>query len=237
MTIFSLKLIALITMLIDHSAYLNLYQNVEIYTLIRAIGRISFPLYIFIITESLFYTRNIKKFLTELFILAIFSQVPFSLYFGKKMSELNILFTLFFGCFIVYNINILIKRQKAMKDSEISLDLISFKNSFTLIVLNISMIIPFLIDMDYGFIGVYSVVILYYFKKISNNKNIVSALFLYSLMFVLYKDVNYIFVNIGAISSLLVFFYNKKEGKKFKKLFQISYPLHLIIFYLIKIFL
>lgn len=220
MTAFSLKLIALITMLIDHSTYLNIDLPYNIYVTFRLIGRISFPLYIFLITESLFYTKNRQKFLQSIFILALISQIPFFLYFGNKLSYLNVLFTLFFGSFIVYNID----------------NIKSKFNNKNITLLTISMLLPILFRCDYGIIGAYSIPILYSLKKLSS-KNIISSLYILFMLIIIYQNIWIPYIFFGAIASVLIFLYNKKEGKKFKLFFQISYPLHISLFLLINIFI
>ncbi len=221
MTIFTLKIIALLSMFIDHSAYLDFSKSDTFYYSLRIIGRISFPIYIFIITESLYYTKNRNKFLKDLFKIGLISQLPFYLYFGGNLSDLNVLFTLFFGSLIVYNID-------NLKNS--------FKNK-NITALTLSLLFPLFINVDYGFIGVYAIPILYYLKKLSKNNNIVSSSFTFLLCAALYYDGWKAYLFASSISAVLILFYNKKEGKKFKTFFQISYPLHLIIYLLINIFI
>ena len=78
----SLKWIALITMLIDHTAatmvpYYNMLQeltNIDItvvYDVMRGIGRLSFPIFCFCIVEGFVHTRNVKKYLIRLLIFAL----------------------------------------------------------------------------------------------------------------------------------------------------------------------
>ncbi len=225
MNIFTLKIIALFTMIIDHLTYLHLDLPYNIYVICRLIGRISFPLYIFIITESLFYTKSKKKFINSLLVLAFISQVPFAFYFGNKLSYLNVLFTLFFGSLIVYNIDNTIKKP--------------INKNITL--LTISVFLPIIFRCDYDIIGSFSIPILYYskiiFSKYKINTNIVSSIYIFFMLLLLYSSVWLPYAYFGAITCVLILSYNKKEGKKFKLLFQISYPLHISIFLLLNIIL
>ena len=50
----SLKLIACLTMLVDHIGALLMPQ----YMWMRAIGRLSFPIYCFMLAEGVHYTKN-----------------------------------------------------------------------------------------------------------------------------------------------------------------------------------
>ena len=54
---FVLKLIAIISMLIDHIGAI-LFPSSEV---LRIIGRLAFPIFAFIIVEGYFHTKNLKK--------------------------------------------------------------------------------------------------------------------------------------------------------------------------------
>lgn len=89
-----LKLIAIITMTIDHLGAIIFTQNV----ILRVIGRIAFPIFSYLLVLGFESTRNVNNYLLRLFIFAIISQLPFSLALGYGLFEsLNIFFTLLFG--------------------------------------------------------------------------------------------------------------------------------------------
>lgn len=214
MNIFQYKVIALVTMIIDHMAFLNisfLKNNV----ILRYIGRISFPLYIFILSESLIYTKNRKKFLANLFIIALLSEIPFQIYFKFNFSVHNVIFTMFFGSLIVCLIDK------------------SLENKKYVIPLVISMILPAIFNSDYGVFGAYSIVFLYYIKTKISRKNIYSSMYIIFMCIVLYNFSIYFLM--GSISAILILFYNKEKGYAFKRFFHLTYPLHLIILYLINL--
>lgn len=73
---FHLKIIALITMMIDHTAAaLTLPRAVN--TLMRSIGRIAFPIYAFFIAEGCRHTRSREKYMLRLGLFGLISQFPF----------------------------------------------------------------------------------------------------------------------------------------------------------------
>ena len=105
-----LKVLAVVTMIIDHSAsvlledtYINLVQlggrTLDLYELMRWIGRISFPLYAFLLVEGFLHTRSVKRYAGNLLLLAVLSEIPWNLEHsgGLLYSGQNVLFTLFFG--------------------------------------------------------------------------------------------------------------------------------------------
>ena len=94
-----LKWIAIITMTVDHVGAI-LYPGLEI---LRFVGRLSFPLFAYLLILGMESTRNVRNYFIRLFIFAIISQVPFFLAINYEPFELlNIFFTLSFGLLFVY---------------------------------------------------------------------------------------------------------------------------------------
>jgi len=94
MSSFILKMIAVITMLMDHSGD-ALIGN---FSWLNIIGRIAFPLFAFQLVIGYRHTHNLKKYMLRMLIFAAISQAPFSI-LNKKVDPtiLNIFVTLFFG--------------------------------------------------------------------------------------------------------------------------------------------
>ena len=82
-TVLGLKLIALLSMIIDHVGFF-LYPRFAPYSLtrvLRAVGRLAFPVYAFLIVNGYDRTRDVKRYLTRLCRFAVISQIPFVLAF------------------------------------------------------------------------------------------------------------------------------------------------------------
>lgn len=90
-----LKIIAILSMLIDHVGYVFFPQ----YTLLRIIGRLAFPIFTYQIAQGYLHTANKKNYMIRIWIFAAISQAPFSLLF--KTSTLNVIVTLGLALFVI----------------------------------------------------------------------------------------------------------------------------------------
>lgn len=219
----ALKLIAVISMLIDHTALLVFSQfklfntpmftllgkSITLYFILRKIGRLAFPLFCFLITEGFFYTKNPKKYATTLFIFALISEIPYNLMNSGTVfstGSQNIYFTLFFGVMLLY----------ILKSS--------INNLFKLaccvaIILTVSFA-----RLDYGLRGVLLIVLLYLLRGKKLHQIVCSLPFLSG--------------GYAAWSAIfLTGLYNNKrgfiQGKALKYAFYVFYPAHILLLVLI----
>ncbi|PIE98852.1 MAG: hypothetical protein CR988_01365 [Treponema sp.] len=98
-----LKNIAIIAMVIDHIAFACLRpmaiespvtSNIFLlYTILRAIGRLTMPLMVFCLVEGFCYTSNLRKYLIRLFLFALVSHFPYVFFhlgnFGFNISTIR----------------------------------------------------------------------------------------------------------------------------------------------------
>ena len=77
----SLHIIAMILMLCDHLWGTIVPGN----DWLTCIGRISFPIFAFMIVEGYFHTRNLKNYVKRLLIFALISEIPFNLAMGSSI--------------------------------------------------------------------------------------------------------------------------------------------------------
>ncbi len=227
MSSFLLKIIACFTMLLCHIPFVYPQYSVPL----MYIGKISFPLYAFLISEGYVHTRNFSKYLTRLIVFGVISQIPaYLLFVGKSFNGLylNIFFTLALGL-------LGIRIYDKIKSKYISIPLII-----------LLAVLAELLKFDYGAFGVLMIVCFYVFKR--NKLNMVlSQMF---LMFILYMkkmsyytfslfNLQYILFQLlfSVISLAIILTYNGKKGKssgKIKLMFYFFYPVHLIILDLLK---
>lgn len=146
-----LKLLAVVTMLIDHGAliFYNLLPR-STYTLLRQIGRLAFPIFCFLAVEGYVHTRNKKRYAWSLLLFALISEVPFDWMLSGSWYYLNgqnIYFTLFLGVLMMFFYENAEGRLKKI-----------------LLVLGVGLT-TILLDVDYGIRGVLLIFLLYVMRE------------------------------------------------------------------------
>lgn len=217
MSSFALKIVACLTMICDHFGYLIYNGKLSFFNFI---GRIAFPIFAFQISQGYSHTKNLKKYISRLFIFAIISQYPFMLFHNLISTglSLNIFFTLLLGliCIILY-------------------DKLPYK--FLSIIMSVCIAyIAQVIKCDYGFFGV-AIILLFYIYK--DNKILMSLSFIlctiikYWSYIITYGHFNtYALLCLCTIIPIIfINLYNQKQGKKIKYFLYIFYPAHLLIIY------
>ncbi|MBQ8967155.1 TraX family protein [Ruminococcus sp.] len=219
-----LKIIALTTMIIDHTAAFILRGNdfavrpvftlgplsVSIYLLMRITGRIAFPIYCFLITEGYAHTHDKKKYGTNLLVFALISEIPWDLVHTGRLfyQKQNVFFTLFLGFLAIY----IYERFKEDK-GRLALSLLGLLAA------------AFLIKADYGCRGVGFILFLYIMRE----KNILQAI-IGSCFFDKVYAVMASFVIINMYSGQRGFI----RSKPAKYAFYAAYPLHILLLYFLK---
>ena len=205
-TSFVLKIIAVITMTMDH--YSKIADGPEWFS---SVGRVSFPLFAFLIGEGFRYTKDRKKYFYRIFLYALVLQIPDLLSIEKYDG--NIFFTLSFGILSLWILN----NTKLNKFIKVIL--------VTIIVFSAEML-----ALDYGSYGVIIIIIFYLFRK----DNIMTV---FSFIAVNILWISFFQMSATQLYSIfvlpLIFLYNGEEGKKMKLFFYLYYPLHLIVLYLL----
>lgn len=212
-----LKYIAIITMFIDHIGFgilLNLYGGDSfIYNLSRSIGRIAFPIFTFLLVEGFYHTKNFKKYVLNMFIFALVSEIPFNLLNTNEIFSFDyqsVMFTMTLGL-------IMLKTISSVKINNKYLSLL-----IELIIVVIFSYISYYLNFDYRHHGP---IIIYLYYKLRDRK--INRFIAGEIGFLFELDS---LVHIGLI---LIVFYNGKRGRQNKYLFYVFYPLHLILIYLI----
>lgn len=115
----SLKLIACITMLLDHigavivmawfenSSGANKGMLLDLYEMLRMIGRLAFPIYCFLLVEGSVHTCNPKRYGLRLLIAALLAEIPFDLAIEGRISwqHQSVMVTLLLGFLMLQALN------------------------------------------------------------------------------------------------------------------------------------
>lgn len=111
-----LKYIAFLSMLIDHVNKALIYPNLNggiilaISDLFDVLGRIAFPIFAFFIVEGYFKTKNRTKYLLNLLIFGVISEIPFNMFtsgvFINTRSN-NVMFSLALCLITIWTIDLL----------------------------------------------------------------------------------------------------------------------------------
>lgn len=94
------KLLALILMTLDHIGFYFASELSEpIYFLLRAVGRLSFPMFAYAIVKGMYFTKNLSRYLARLTIFSLLTQVLINLTCTITHHKvlINVLFTFILG--------------------------------------------------------------------------------------------------------------------------------------------
>ena len=217
-----LKILALVTMTIDHIAtYLNFLPFTDVG---RYIGRTSFPIFAFLLMEHLYKRQIFKKYIIRLGVFGVLTMLLLFPYLGLKPENpvypLNIMFTflnavLFLLCYEWINNEPIDRWVRALTQT------------FNFICYGMVSA-----TCNYDIMGFcYLLMVYFYFKRATNIRYI-----LILILSVLINTDNYWWV-ISLITTL--FMLQIKENKSYSRiikhwwLFYIYYPLHLWIIVLL----
>ena len=92
----ALKIIAVLSMVIDHCAYFLMEHGTPLYGVMQCFGRIAFPVFAFLIAEGFAHTRNRARYFITILGFAIISEIPWFLLNGYDGTH-NVMFTLAIG--------------------------------------------------------------------------------------------------------------------------------------------
>lgn len=215
-----LKWIAVGTMMIDHFAVAVYWQmagrNGELYEFMRKIGRISFPIYCFLLVEGFFHTRNVYRYLGNCFLFAVISEIPFNMaIFGRVWYPYgqNVYFTLCIGlCALIL------------------LDKFRYRYEIKYLLARLCVIGVFayageLFAVDYHWKGVLFIIMFYYIRDMQEwvRNTIGVCAFAYEIT--------------APLAFIPLHFYNGERGRQHKYFFYAVYPVHLLIFGLIRLYM
>lgn len=229
-----LKVIAIVTMLIDHVWQAGLVEP----RLFNWIGRLAFPIFAFQIAEGYTKTSEVKRYALRLLAFAVASEIPFNIFCADWIfypDYQNVIFTLLLGLCALVAVD---KTKKEATSKNVSL---------CIIAVMVIVILADVLKVDYGASGVLTVIAFYLFRdfKCARILQFLSLLIIFTLLFPgntfvvkIFGNACFLPVQIFALFSLIpIWLYNGKKGAYSKVLkygFYAVYPLHLLVIYAVK---
>lgn len=255
-TVATLKIIAYLSMFVDHffASYYELYfesprygrvvdslSDDIIYNTGRDIGRIAFFIFAFLIVQGIGHSHNRLRYVVRLFVFALISEWPFDFgLFGSNMDweYQNVGFTLFFGAIAIW-----------------AIDYFGRRIYFSAPICIACMAVNYFIKADYGFAGVALIVAIYIFRdKFANMVAFASLIFFFALgidwLLGWYKEYTEYFATFsdwifyirqalvgaarsecfGMLAFIPIYYYHGEPGRRFPRIIYYTlYPAHLII--------
>ena len=229
-----LKIIAAASMLIDH---IGAYLLPHIVAL-RIIGRIAFPIFAFMIAEGCHYTRNKKKYLFNMILLAVFCQGAF---YPFKPGYFCIPVTFCISIAVIYLLQYTMGRvcgNCRMVEKVFSVA------ALLLAVLAVAYINS-VYRIDYGFYGCMTPVIVsfvYRWDGVSQTDKKYDTLnrkfgMLAMALWFVYREYGGVQIYSFFAIALLAIYNGKRENIVPKYFFYAFYPLHLAVIYAVKYFI
>lgn len=239
-----LKMIAVLTMLIDHTAAsvlesmlqrmpswgpvtVNNWQNwYRLDIVLRGIGRMAFPIYCFLLAEGFTYTHSKSKYAIRLFVFALISEIPFDMALFKSVCDRNhnnVFFTLFIGLMTIWVSDFVLGWMRDQLSDKISAAMLTVMNLIAAFVILAAgcALAEAVFRCDYGAGGICAIYIMYMFRN-QRMSGFATAVCMLGVMS-------------GSLEFLALFmlipmhFYNGTRGKQLKYFFYAFYPVHLLI--------
>lgn len=227
----ALKMIAIITMLVDHigaavvengilklqeigsfdvimeSERLMMWWQVDM--ILRLVGRIAFPIFCFLMVEGFVHTRDVKKYALRLLAFCFISEIPFDLAFWDSWFQpgyQNVYFTLFLGLVAMMGV-----RRYQMSPWK------------PMLIVAVCAGAAELLRTDYGAFGVFLIVVLYWLRGNKKMQTIMGC-------------IATLWEMTAPLAFIPIWMYNGERGKwNLKYLFYAFYPVHILLLWGIRV--
>ena len=220
----ALKIIAVLSMVIDHCAYLLMEHGTPLYGVMRCFGRIAFPVFAFLIAEGFAHTRNRTRYFLTILGFAIISEIPWYLLNGYDGTH-NVMFTLAIGVAALTVFDRLCEHRP-----------------LCVIAITLLLVLAYWMGVDYDWRGVLMIVLFYMLRHqtIEPWSDRYEICFpsqaMRQIIFTLPLMMHYGMAG-AVLASFVIFLYDGTrghiKGAVAKYSFYVFYPLHLLLLYLI----
>jgi len=174
----------------------------QLYTWMRAVGRLAFPIFCFLLVEGFMHTRNVEKYARRLLLFALLSEFPFD--FALKSSwfypaKQNVYFTLLIGLLVMWG-------QQIFRDCTV----------LQALVFMAGLMAGQLLRTDYGYKGVFLIEVLCLLRYYRTAQCICGG-------------IAFSYEKWAPLSMIFCWLYNGKRGIRLKYIFYFFYPAHLLV--------
>lgn len=224
----ALKLIAIGTMFIDHIGAVVIEQSALEWSgwrgvdfVLRAVGRLAFPLFCFLLVQGFLHTRSAPRYLARLAVFAVVSELPFDLATGGCWYDFrsqNVFFTLAAGLATLMALRWCLERKG------------SWRYWFWPAALAAGCAAATLLRADYAWKGVLLIALFYLLRENRPLCCLTTGLLLAWMSLVV--------LGTAVFALIPIHLYSGEKGRPMPKyLFYWFYPAHLLALFLVRFFL
>ena len=166
-----LKVTAMISMAVDHTAVALVWPAASgnpdlywLYWLMRAVGRLAFPIYGFLLVQGFLHTSSRKRYLGRLCAFALISEVPFDLILSGRLFDpeaQNVFVTLAIALATVVGLDRIEERGGKSGGDK---DAVPGGAAARCLIVLIGGLAAWALKGDYGFLGVVYAAVVYEFR-------------------------------------------------------------------------
>lgn len=233
----TLHIMAMVFMLCDHLWGTVVSGN----DWLTCIGRVSFPIFAFLIVEGYFHTKNFRKYMCRLLIFAVISEIPFNLMVGGSVFypvHQNVLWSFFISlCLIHLN-------EKTKKSGKILLRILAIVATVLL-----GYLLGIVTMVDYIHAGIFTVLTFYFFRQKKWWSYALQLVCLWYINFEMLGGLGYevdlfgetLFLTrqgLALLALIPIWLYRGKQGyhsKVLQYVYYAFYPAHMLILGVIKL--
>ena len=236
-TSMSLHIMAMAFMLCDHLWGTIVPGN----DWLTCIGRISFPIFAFLIVEGYFHTGNLKKYVCRILLFAILSEIPFNLAMGSRWFypiHQNVLWSFLIALGLIH------WNEKARAAGKIWMRIL-----IGCVTVLLGYIVGLVTMVDFYHAGIMTVLVFYFFRQRKWWSYAGQAICLwyintemlggFSYELHMFRQTYFLVRQSFALLALIpIWLYRGNQGyhsKQLQMVYYMFYPLHLLILGVIKI--
>ena len=231
---FHLKIIACISMLIDHITYVFIpeedadgWMGVSVpYLVGRCLGRTAFIILAFLLVEGYYYSKNRKRYILRLLTAGAVTEPIFDYMCGifsfpACLKYQNVLFLFALGLLLLSLLETV--RECYFVKSKFKYNVLS------VLLCILGFLAAHFLQLDYGEVGI-GLILIFYFLRGAGKGYMALMVFIWSLIAL---GMSHMLEWAGLLALIPIFMYNGEKGRDAKWLFYVFYPAHMLVLILV----